>query len=86
MVKSLLAKAGDVRGASLIPGSGRSPREGNGNPPQYSCLENSVDSGAWWGTVQGVTKESDMTERLNSYKSLSPLPAPPPDLEFIEDR
>ena len=45
-----------------------------------------MDSGAWWGTVQGVAKESDMTERLHNYKSLSPLPAPPPDLEFIEDR
>jgi len=38
----------------LIPGSGRSPAEGNGNPLQYSCLENSMDSGAWWVTVHGV--------------------------------
>ena len=44
-----------------IPGSGRSPGEGNGNPLQYSCLENSVDRGAWRLTVHGVTKESDMT-------------------------
>ena len=44
-----------------------------------------MDSGAWWATVQGIAKESDMTERLNSYKSPSPLPAPPPDLKFIED-
>ena len=43
-----------------IPGSGRSPGEGNGNPLQYSCLENSMDRGAWWATVHGVT-ESDMT-------------------------
>ena len=41
---------------SLIPGTGRSPREGNGNPLQYSCLENSMDGGAWWATVHGVTK------------------------------
>ena len=41
---------------SLIPGLGRSPREGNGNPFQYSCLENSMDRGAWWATVHGVTK------------------------------
>ena len=39
-----------------IPGSGRSPAEGNGNPLQYSCLENSMDRGAWWATVHGVAK------------------------------
>ena len=44
-----------------IPGSGRSPGEGNGNPPQYSCLENPMDRGTWWATVHGVEKESDMT-------------------------
>ena len=38
-----------------IPGSGRSPEEGNGYPLQYSCLENSMDRGAWWATVHGVT-------------------------------
>ena len=40
----------------LIPGSGRSPGEGNGNPLQYSCLENPMDRGAWWATVHGITK------------------------------
>ena len=40
----------------LIPGLGRSPGEGNGNPLQYSCLENSTDRGAWWVTVYGVAK------------------------------
>ena len=45
--------AGDV---GLIPGSGRSSREGNGNPLQSSCLENSKDRGAWWATVQGVPR------------------------------
>ena len=48
-----------------IPGLGRSPGEGNGNPLQYSCLENSMDGGAWWATVHGVA-ESDMTGRLHS--------------------
>ena len=43
-------------GPGLIPGSGRFPGEGNGNPLQYSCLENSVDREAWWATVHGVTK------------------------------
>ena len=46
-----------------IPGSERSPGEGNGNPLQYSCLENPMDGGAWWAIVHGVT-ESDMTERV----------------------
>ena len=45
--------AGDL---GLIPGSGRSPEEGNGNPLQYSCLDNPMDSRAWWAAVQGVTK------------------------------
>ena len=45
-----------------IPGSGRSPGEGNGNPLQYSCLENSMDRGAWWATVYGVAQSlSDST-------------------------
>ena len=48
--------AGDVRDAGSIPGSERSPGEGNGNPLQYSCLENPMDRGAWWATVHGVTK------------------------------
>ena len=40
----------------LIPGSGKSPGKGNGNPLQYSCLENPMDRGAWWATVHGVSK------------------------------
>ena len=46
----------NTKDPGLIPGLGRSPREGNGNPLQYSCLENSIDRGAWWATVHGVTK------------------------------
>ena len=51
--KESACNAGDL---GLIPGSGRSPGEGNGNPLQYSCLENSMDSGAWEATVHGVAK------------------------------
>ena len=61
MVKNLLANAGDIRDASLIPGSGRSTGGGHGNPLQYSCLENSMDRGAWQAIVFRVT-ESDMTQ------------------------
>ena len=52
-VKVSACNAGDL---GLIPGLGRFPREGNGNPLQYSCLENLMDRGAWWGTVHGVVK------------------------------
>ena len=57
-VKNLSANAGD---AGSIPGSGRSPGGGNGNPLQYSCLGNPMDRGAWQATVYGVTKELNMT-------------------------
>ena len=58
VVKNLPAKAGN---AGSIPGSGRSPGEGNSNPLKYSCLRNPVDRGAWWAIVHGFKKESDMT-------------------------
>ena len=45
-----------MRETQSIPGSGRSPAEGNGNPLQYSCLENPMDRGAWWATLHGVAK------------------------------
>ena len=60
-VKNLLASAGVPRDAGSIPGSGRFPGGGNGNPHQYFCLENSMDKGAWWAIVHGVAKESDIT-------------------------
>ena len=56
VVKNLPANAGDARDTGLIPGSGRSPGEGNGNPLQYSCLENPMNRGAWQVTVRGVAK------------------------------
>ena len=56
VVKNPLANAGDARNMGLIPGSGRSHGEGNGNPLQYSCLENSMNRGAWQATVYEVAK------------------------------
>ena len=61
--------AGEAGDASSISGSGRSTGVGNGNPLQYSCLENPMDIGVWWATVHGVT-ESHKTEQLTL--SLSP--------------
>ena len=61
-MKNLPTHAGDL---GSIPGSGRSPGEGNGKPLQCSCLGNPMDRGAWQATVHGVTKESDTTEQLN---------------------
>ena len=56
MVKNPPDNAGDVRDTGSIPGSGRPPRGGHGNPLQYSCLENPMDRGAWWATVHGVAQ------------------------------
>ena len=56
VIKNSSAKAGYITDEGLIPGSGRSPRDGHGNPLQYSCLENPRDRGAWWATVHIVAK------------------------------
>ena len=62
VVKNLPANAGASGDEGLIPGSGGSPGEGNGNPFQYSCLQNPMDRGAWRATVLGGHKELDTTE------------------------
>ena len=67
VVKKLPASAEDL---GSIPGLGRSPGGGRGNPLQYSCLENFVNRGAWWATVHGIT-ELDTTEQLHFHFSLS---------------
>ena len=56
VVKNPLANSGDTGDVGSVPGLGRSPGVGNGNPLQYSCLENPMDSAAWWATVHGVAK------------------------------
>ena len=69
LVKNLPANAGGTRDTGLFPGLGRSPGEGNGNPLQYSCLENSMDRGAWQATVPWGCKELDMTEDAQRKKA-----------------
>ena len=56
VLKNFPANAEDLRDAGLIPGLGRSPGEGNGNPRQYSCLENPMDRRPWWAIVHGIAK------------------------------
>ena len=65
VVKNLPASAGDARDVGSIAGSGRSPGVENVNLLQYSCLENSMDRGAWRATIHGIT-ESDMTEHTRT--------------------
>ena len=66
MVKNPPPSAGDSGDMDSTPGSRRSSVGGNGNPLQYSCLENSTDRGIWWATDHGVT-ESDMTEHTHTH-------------------
>ena len=67
MVKSLPANAGDARDADSIPGLGRFPGGGNGNPLECSCLENPMDSGAWQITDHGVEKSQTWLEQLSMH-------------------
>ena len=71
MVKNPLANARDIRNTGSIPGSGRFPGEGHGSPLQYSCLENPMDRGAWWATVQAVAQSWIPLKRLISHSWLS---------------
>ena len=66
VLKNLPVNAGDAGDVGLIPGLRRSPGEGNGNPLQYSCLENPMDRGAWWAIGHGVAK-SQTTEQLSMH-------------------
>ena len=66
MVKNPPASAGDISEVGSIPGLGRSARGGNGNPPQYSCLENPRDGGALWAAVYGVAQSRIRLKRLSS--------------------
>ena len=69
-VKNLPANAGDARDRGSIPGLGRSSGVGNGNPFQYSCLENSMDRETWWATVHGVAKSQTGLSNYHSHSLL----------------
>ena len=67
VVKNPPASARDLRDTGLIPGLGRSPGGGHGNPLQYSFLENPMDKGAWWATVHRVAKSWTLLKWLNTH-------------------
>ena len=67
LVKNPPANAGDIRVVGSVSGLGSSPLGGNGNPLQYSCLENPIDRGTWWATVHGVAKSLTRLERLSTH-------------------
>ena len=71
VVKNLPANAGDIRDAGLIPGLGRSPGGGHGNPPQYSCLENPMDRGAWWAAAHQFPKSPTWLKQLSMHTIIS---------------
>ena len=71
MVNNPPANAADAGDAGSIPGSGRSPGGGNGNPFQYSRLENSMNRGSWQATVHRGCKESDTVEQLNTHRTFN---------------
>ena len=66
-VKNPPANAGDTGDTGSIPGSGRSPGEGHGNPLQYSCLENPMDRESWWSTAHRVAKSQTRLKQLSTY-------------------
>ena len=67
VVKNLPANAGDVTDVGLIPGLGRSPAGGHGNPLQCSCLENPMDRGAWWAAVHRIAKSVTQLKQLSTH-------------------
>ena len=82
VVKNPPASAGDVRNLGSVPGSGRSPGEGNGNPLQYSCLENAMDRGACWATVQAASNSRTRLKWLRTACTLLPSDTRKPIFAF----
>ena len=84
VVKNPPASARDPGDAGAIPGLGRSPGGGNGNPPQYSRLENSTGRGAWWATVHGVAKsQTRLSDSTHSSPHLASPACPGPSLSLF---
>ena len=79
-VKVSACKAGDP---GSIPGLGRSSGEGNGNPLQYSCLENPMDGGAWWAAVHGVAKSQNELSNFTSLPEALKAQNPAPNFRFL---
>ena len=77
VIKNLSANTGDLRDMASILGSGRSPGEGHGNPLQDSCLENSMDKGAWQATVYRITKSWTQLKRLSTHTKIAGAESPP---------
>ena len=67
VVKNPSVREGDIRDVGSVPGLGRSPGEGNGDPLQYSCLENPMDRGAWWAMVHRVAKSWTQLKQLSMH-------------------
>ena len=84
MVKNLPASVGDARDMGLIPGSGRPPGGGNGNPLQYSCLENPTDRGVWQATIHGVARS--LTEATYHTCTHAVASGPVSPSSSVEDR
>ena len=83
VIKNLPVNAGDTRDLGSIPGSGRSPGVGNGNPLQYSCLENSMDKGDWQATICHVgVSESNVTKHAHIHTHTHTLIAKSPVVEW----
>ena len=70
MVKNLSDNSGDIRDAGSIPGLGRCPGGGHGNPLQYSCLENPMDRGAWQATVHGIAKRHNWGDLASTHTAI----------------
>ena len=71
VVKNPSTNAGDLKDVGLIPGPGRSPGEGHGNPLQHSCLESPLDRGAWWATVHRLAKSWTRLKQLSRQAASS---------------
>ena len=87
VVKSPPARAGDARDAGSVLGLGRSPGGGNGNPLQCSCLENSIDRGAWWAAAHGVAQSQtrqSLCTRTHTHAHTHPDICIAPEMFFTD--